>query len=738
MRLSLPLVVPSSPPLLHNELGAISAPVVEFHHHIDKLFDTGDLDSGRAEQCCSVTLPASLLQRINCYVTKQLSSEMASQVVSYLGKWCTVRLSPDLEVDRYVEGEGDGDVSCPHGEPVSCPLKAAARLVLMAAMAARDIHLRASLWWSRLPVPLTPHHPSVLSLSFSPFIFFIKRNEQFHPLQAGAVVATILLLSLSLTPISATSPRDSSPLSATFSHYLYAPFPSLPTAPTVLRGQRKGLEKGRGRMERDGGERLSMCSSSPSSPGKKWPQLLSRNLPLLPFSSFSDLHLLNPNSIPDPSPSLSLSLSSAPPLISSISISVQMKDALLVAPANNYKGTTATATLSPDTHYNNNSKVRDQSMVEKASPAMAKVEALRCPRCDSANTKFCYYNNYSLAQPRHFCKACKRYWTRGGTLRNVPVGGGCRKNKRVVKKPAAAAAGNASRPLISPPPDRHRIIHTNSLPADAGRPGAAAAALYAHHALQQMASAASLPLVFDGLADPSYDLLPHLGLGVLSSNQDLGFQHLPPVNSILSDDNLLIRSSMLPSPSLFPSSIKHPMKQLEDQFDQSLLPFDTSADQLEASALTNGGINGMMKEVKLESSQSNNMMTGNSFSQNWQNSIVPSHVNPLDNFLPTPSVSMYWNSTTAAAAGGISWSDFNTNCLFLLSNSLLASSLNLKYWSSFSGTCHFVSPVDGASAACDMIATQATVAWEKIPWAALHIAAYACTTGDLPLQSHLN
>lgn len=57
-------------------------------------------------------------------------------------------------------------------------------------------------------------------------------------------------------------------------------------------------------------------------------------------------------------------------------------------------------------------------------------QILKCPRCDSSNTKFCYYNNYSLSQPRHFCKACKRYWTRGGTLRNVPVGGGCRKNKR--------------------------------------------------------------------------------------------------------------------------------------------------------------------------------------------------------------------------------------------------------------------------------------------------------------------
>lgn len=46
------------------------------------------------------------------------------------------------------------------------------------------------------------------------------------------------------------------------------------------------------------------------------------------------------------------------------------------------------------------------------------------------NTKFCYYNNYSLTQPRHFCKTCRRYWTEGGSLRNIPVGGCSRKNKR--------------------------------------------------------------------------------------------------------------------------------------------------------------------------------------------------------------------------------------------------------------------------------------------------------------------
>lgn len=74
-------------------------------------------------------------------------------------------------------------------------------------------------------------------------------------------------------------------------------------------------------------------------------------------------------------------------------------------------------------------------MMEKLPISQQDQQApLKCPRCDSSNTKFCYYNNYSLSQPRHFCKACKRYWTRGGTLRNVPVGGGCRKNKRV-KRP---------------------------------------------------------------------------------------------------------------------------------------------------------------------------------------------------------------------------------------------------------------------------------------------------------------
>ncbi|KAB2047082.1 hypothetical protein ES319_A13G021700v1 [Gossypium barbadense] len=75
---------------------------------------------------------------------------------------------------------------------------------------------------------------------------------------------------------------------------------------------------------------------------------------------------------------------------------------------------------------------RPGSMTERARLAnIQKPEkALKCPRCESTHTKFCYFNNYSLSQPRYFCKTCKRYWTRGGALRNVPIGGGCRTNKR--------------------------------------------------------------------------------------------------------------------------------------------------------------------------------------------------------------------------------------------------------------------------------------------------------------------
>ncbi|KAG2453594.1 hypothetical protein HYH02_001812 [Chlamydomonas schloesseri] len=60
-------------------------------------------------------------------------------------------------------------------------------------------------------------------------------------------------------------------------------------------------------------------------------------------------------------------------------------------------------------------------------PRPDKKEA--CPRCNSMDTKFCYYNNYNIKQPRFYCKTCQRYWTAGGTLRNIAPGSGRRKSK---------------------------------------------------------------------------------------------------------------------------------------------------------------------------------------------------------------------------------------------------------------------------------------------------------------------
>lgn len=69
-----------------------------------------------------------------------------------------------------------------------------------------------------------------------------------------------------------------------------------------------------------------------------------------------------------------------------------------------------------------------------------------CPRCRSGNTKFCYYNNYSRKQPRYLCRACRRHWTEGGTLRDVPVGGGrkSRRNNGAGSRKAAATKASAS------------------------------------------------------------------------------------------------------------------------------------------------------------------------------------------------------------------------------------------------------------------------------------------------------
>ncbi|KAJ4834443.1 hypothetical protein Tsubulata_007891 [Turnera subulata] len=131
--------------------------------------------------------------------------------------------------------------------------------------------------------------------------------------------------------------------------------------------------------------------------------------------------------------------------------------------------------------------LRPGSMADRAR--LAKIPqpeaALKCPRCESTNTKFCYFNNYSLSQPRHFCKTCRRYWTRGGALRNVPVGGGCRRNKK-----SKSQSNNSSKSPASS--ERPPMGGTNPSSTSAGN---IASEINIGHLPHQQAAAHQLPFI---------------------------------------------------------------------------------------------------------------------------------------------------------------------------------------------------------------------------------------------------
>jgi hypothetical protein len=150
----------------------------------------------------------------------------------------------------------------------------------------------------------------------------------------------------------------------------------------------------------------------------------------------------------------------------------------------------------------------------QGAAATAAAEGDPCPRCESRDTKFCYYNNYNTAQPRHFCKGCRRYWTKGGTLRNVPVGGGTRKKPSSSPSPYAAAA----KPKRSYKKRRVTPPETTAAPAPVASPAAdsckAATTAPADSAKLTTATANAASEVTTELAIPSAaaedDVLAHL------------------------------------------------------------------------------------------------------------------------------------------------------------------------------------------------------------------------------------
>ncbi|KAK7312476.1 hypothetical protein VNO77_36365 [Canavalia gladiata] len=158
--------------------------------------------------------------------------------------------------------------------------------------------------------------------------------------------------------------------------------------------------------------------------------------------------------------------------------------------------------------------IRPGSMADRAR--LAKIPppeaALKCPRCESTNTKFCYFNNYSLSQPRHYCKTCRRYWTRGGALRNVPVGGGCRRNKKNKRSRSKSPAPSTEKQTLSSSPSA-------ILPPSAGTT--------THELISQLPQPPNLPFMAS-LHNLNRFSVGNMGLGLRDihhgHNDHIGFQ----------------------------------------------------------------------------------------------------------------------------------------------------------------------------------------------------------------------
>ncbi|CAI9763252.1 unnamed protein product [Fraxinus pennsylvanica] len=107
----------------------------------------------------------------------------------------------------------------------------------------------------------------------------------------------------------------------------------------------------------------------------------------------------------------------------------ELKDSNVTPPAND--NSTAPSTDNDAARMKTSKTGNDPSETSTSQEKTLKKpdKILPCPRCNSMDTKFCYFNNYNVNQPRHFCRKCQRYWTAGGTMRNMLVGAGRRKNK---------------------------------------------------------------------------------------------------------------------------------------------------------------------------------------------------------------------------------------------------------------------------------------------------------------------
>ncbi|KAK4260051.1 hypothetical protein QN277_003223 [Acacia crassicarpa] len=194
-----------------------------------------------------------------------------------------------------------------------------------------------------------------------------------------------------------------------------------------------------------------------------------------------------------------------------------------------------------------------------AASSNSEHQNLRCPRCDSSNTKFCYYNNYNLTQPRHFCKTCRRYWTKGGALRNVPIGGGCRKNKSVVSSSTSSNSVAAAKTSVAVAGNRMKTAASEL--GILSRPGLGGGGGFDYH--QELPAS---PILW---GTPQNSHLMAL-LRASHQNHNPNPSPCPPIPNISVKEGNLMRSHMVTEPIMVSNSLLNNNVPPTSNFDPSL------------------------------------------------------------------------------------------------------------------------------------------------------------------------
>ncbi|KAK8366368.1 hypothetical protein V6Z12_A02G115200 [Gossypium hirsutum] len=81
----------------------------------------------------------------------------------------------------------------------------------------------------------------------------------------------------------------------------------------------------------------------------------------------------------------------------------------------------------------------------------------------SKTCKFREENKTTKGTSFELSQTCRRYWTEGGSLRNIPVGGGSRKNKRPSSSSSSLSLSSSSKnPKIHQPQDLNVAFKTTT------------------------------------------------------------------------------------------------------------------------------------------------------------------------------------------------------------------------------------------------------------------------------------